>query len=226
MLGRGGCSSGQIVVKEAAVSTRGRLLHGTTDWRLLCRPISSIPAVRQLSAGKSVGRSDLRLARQRGEEGGKLREQRLRAESAQVVRRSALGRRPTRAGESARTRWSCRGGSAPAKSPGQFILSARESTLDKRRRRYRRAGVHTENAWKQTRRQRVGVAGRKTSERSENTRGVAGRAASTGRVVSGIEEECRRPWERKVYPSVLGVGWSVKARWTRRIGTFTASHVG
>jgi hypothetical protein len=131
-------------------------LHATTDWRLLCRPISSIPAVRQLSAGKSVGRSDLRLARQRGEEGGKLREQRLRAESAQVVRRSALGRRPTRAGESARTRWSCRGGSAPAKSPGQFILSARESTLDKRRRRYRRAGVHTENAWKQTRRQRFG----------------------------------------------------------------------
>ena len=118
------------------------------------------------------------------------------------------------------------GGGAPAESPGQFILSARESTLDKRRRRYRRAGVHTENAWKQTRRQRFGVAGRKTSERSENTRGVAGRAASTGRVVSGIEEECRRPWERKVYPSVLGVGWSVKARWTRRIGTFTASHVG
>ena len=48
------------------------------------------------------------------------------------------------------------GGGAPAESPGQFILSARESTLDKRRRRYGRAGVHTENAWKQTRRQRFG----------------------------------------------------------------------
>ena len=78
------------------------------------------------------------------------------------------------------------GGQAPAESPDQAI--ARESTLDKRRRRYGRAGVHTENAWKQTRRQRFGVAGRKTSERSENTRGVAGRAASTGRVGSGIQE--------------------------------------
>ena len=25
----------------------------TTDWQIMCRPISSIPAVRQLSAGKS-----------------------------------------------------------------------------------------------------------------------------------------------------------------------------
>ena len=47
---------------------------------------------------------------------------------------------------------------APAESPGQLI--ARESTLDKRRRRYGRAGVHTENALKQTRRQRFGVARR------------------------------------------------------------------
>jgi hypothetical protein len=105
VLGRGGCPSGQTVVKEAAVSTRGRLLHATTDWRFLCRPISSIPAVRQLSAGKSVGRSDFSPGSPRGEEGGKLREQRLRAESARVVRRSAPWRRPTRAGESARTRW-------------------------------------------------------------------------------------------------------------------------
>jgi len=41
----------------SAVPTQGRLLYATTDWRILCRPISSIPAVRQLSAGKSVGRS-------------------------------------------------------------------------------------------------------------------------------------------------------------------------
>ncbi len=34
------------------------------------------------------------------------------------------------------------GGRAPAESPGQAI--AREITLDKRRRRYGRAGVHTE----------------------------------------------------------------------------------
>jgi hypothetical protein len=108
-----------IVVKEAAVSTRGRLLHATTDWRLLCRPISSIPAVRQLSAGKSVGPSDSSPGSPRGEEGGKLREQPLRAESAQVVRRSALGRRPTLAGESARTRWSCGGIARPPNLPAR-----------------------------------------------------------------------------------------------------------
>jgi hypothetical protein len=38
----------------------------------------------------------------------------------------------------------------------------------KRRRRYGRAGVHTENAWKQTRRQRLGVA-----RRSADTHGNA-----------------------------------------------------
>jgi hypothetical protein len=67
--------------------------------------------------------------------------------------------------------------------------------------------VHAGNAWRQTRRDRSGVAGRRTSDRSENARGVAGRAASTGRVGSGIQEECIHPWERKVYPSVLGVRW-------------------
>ena len=32
--------------------------------------------------------------------------------------------------------------------------------------------------------------------------------------------------ERKVCPSVLGVGWSVKSRCTLTMGTFTALHVG
>jgi hypothetical protein len=41
------------VVKGAAVSKPGRLLDAPTDWRILCSPISSIPAVRQLPAGKS-----------------------------------------------------------------------------------------------------------------------------------------------------------------------------
>ena len=48
-----------------------------------------------------------------GRNGGELREQRLREESAQVVRSIALGRRPTRGGESARTRWSCGGARPP-----------------------------------------------------------------------------------------------------------------
>ena len=64
---------------------------------------------------------------------------------------------------------------APAESPGQLIarepwmrLIRQLSTLDKRRRRYGCAGVHTENAWKQTRRQRLGVA-----RRSADTHGNA-----------------------------------------------------
>jgi len=32
---------------------RGQSVVTTTDWQIMCRPISSIPAVRQLSAGKS-----------------------------------------------------------------------------------------------------------------------------------------------------------------------------
>ena len=65
---------------------------------------------------------------------------------------------------------------APAESPGQAIarepwmhLIRQMITLDKRRQRYGRGGVHTENAWKQTRRQRCEVAGRKTSERARST---------------------------------------------------------
>ena len=96
---------------EPLFPTRGRLLHATTDWRFLCRPISSIPAVRQLSAGNSVGRSDSSFGLPRGRTVETLREHRLRA--LQVVRSSALGRRPTRGGESARTRWSCGGARPP-----------------------------------------------------------------------------------------------------------------
>ena len=59
-----------------------------------------------------------------------------------------------------------------------MVFAQKIGTLDKRRRRYGRAGVHTENAWTQTRRQRFGVAGRKRrwmkkkreKEERENTR--------------------------------------------------------
>ena len=50
------------------------------------------------------------------------------------------------------------------------VFAQKIGTLDKRRRRYGRAGVHTENAWTQTRRQRFGVAGRKTRERERRER--------------------------------------------------------
>ena len=49
------------------------------------------------------------------------------------------------------------------------------------------------DAWRQTRKERSGVAGRRTSERSEVARRVAGRAATTGRVDGEIQEELKRP---------------------------------
>jgi hypothetical protein len=113
-------SPGLVLIRQSRKTLYldgGRLLVAPTDWRILCRPISSTQAVRQLSAGKSGLAQRSSPGSTRGEEGGKLQatseEQRLRGENAQVVRRSALGRRPTRGGESARTRWSCRGNARP-----------------------------------------------------------------------------------------------------------------
>ena len=117
---------------------------------------------------------------------GELREQRLRAESAQVVRSSALGRRPTRGGESARTRWSCGGARPPNFQTRRFHGRAHWT----RRRRYGRAGVHTEHALKQTRRQRFGVAGRCDVHRGGDVR--AGQRAGSGSVQSA-----RLVWRRR-----------------------------
>ena len=49
------------------------------------------------------------------------------------------------------------------------------------------------NAWRQTRRECSGVAGRRTSDRSEDARVVVGRAATTGRVDGEIQEELKHP---------------------------------
>ncbi len=171
MLGRGGCPS------VWADRSQRRPLFQRGDvccTRQQTVDFCAVPFLRFRQCGscrqaRALDPATLRLASHRGRkvEGGALREQRLRAESAQVVRSSALGRRPTRREKvrervlnfvSVRTikgRSSLRGKHAPAEFPGQAI--ARESTLDKRRRRYGRAGVHTEIAWKQTRRQRFGV---------------------------------------------------------------------
>ena len=153
---------------EPLFPTRGRLLHATTDWRFLCRPISSIQAVRQLSAGKSVGRSDSSSGLPRG--GGTVEN----FESSGCARRA---RRlcgashwggDLRAGEKVRERAGV-AGEARARRISRPGDHTGEHT-GTRRRRYGRAGVHTEHALKQTRRQRFGVAGRKTSERERRER--------------------------------------------------------
>ena len=84
------------------------------------------------------------------------------------------------------------------------FAQTRESTLDNRRRRYGRAGVHTGNAWKQTRRQRFGVAGRKTKEREEERERREREHARVGdarvRKTREREEEREntREWETRV----------------------------
>ncbi len=55
------------------------------------------------------------------------------------------------------------------------------------------------NALRRTRRERSGVAGRRTIDRREDAYGVAGRASSTGRVGGGIKEECTHLWGHKLH---------------------------
>ncbi len=92
MLGRGGCPSGQTAVKEALLQREGRLLYATTDWRSLCRPISSIPAVRQLPAGKSGLATRSSSGSPRGEE-------RWKTSRASVARRKRASCAEQRTGE-------------------------------------------------------------------------------------------------------------------------------
>ena len=128
VLGRSGCLS-RPQSKEAAVLKQGRLLVAPTDWRILCRPISSIPAVRQLSAGKGVGRSAPSSGSPKGgrtvedfERNGCAR----RAREAGRRRRCIAGCAERRAGETtyarggenARTRWSCGGARPPISRTG------------------------------------------------------------------------------------------------------------
>ncbi len=96
----------------------------------------------------------------------------------------------------------------------------RRNALVWRRRRSGRAGVRAGNAGRQTRKELSGVA-----RRSSNAQRIAGLSQCVG---CGViqKEECKHLWDRKVCPSVLGVGWSVKARWTLTMGTFIVSHAG
>jgi len=107
--------SGQTAVKEALFQ-RGEVCCSRQQTGDFCAdPFLRFRRCGSCRQARSLDPAILRLACQRGRQvdGGKLREHRLRAESAQVVRSSALGRRPTRGGESARTRWSCGGSARP-----------------------------------------------------------------------------------------------------------------
>ena len=118
MLGRGGCPSGQTAVKEALFQ-RGDVCCSRQQTGDFCAD----PFLRFRQCGSCrpqvisfCGRGG-RIA-SRACQGGRTEEKENFesngcARRAHVVRSSALGRRPTRGGESARTRWSCGGDRPP-----------------------------------------------------------------------------------------------------------------
>ena len=79
-IGRDGCP-GQVVVKEALFQHGDVCCTRQQTGDFCADPFLSIPALRQLSAGKGVGRSASSPWLATGEEGGKIRQQRLRARS-------------------------------------------------------------------------------------------------------------------------------------------------
>ena len=109
-----------IVVNGAAVSTRGRLLHATTDCQFLCSPISSISAVCQLSTAsyfvlRTRGTDSASRACQRGRKEENFESNGCAWRARKLGKQSHRGG-DLRAGEKVRER----------ASPGQFILSAQE----------------------------------------------------------------------------------------------------
>ena len=270
-------------VKGPAVSTRGRLLHAPTDWRILCSPIPSVPAVRQLPAGKSglakrsspglprgrrveklQGHGCVRLACELGNmlhRGGDVSawgqrvgggsekpwKQRLRVKSALgeealnrhcakkccgrdvrvwvEVRRAPWRRRIAswrrRARETARRRRKC---AVSALGVEEKVI-ARENAQGQvrlvwRRRRSGRVGVRAENAC-------AGGAHLCGGESVQGTLGCAQTTRGGRRVRNALEWQggAQMPNGLVVCPTVLGVGWSVKARWTSTMRTFTVLHV-
>ena len=123
------------------------MLYATTDWRSLCRPISSISAVWQLSTASyfvlRTRGTDSFAGSPRGEDGGEgeLREQRLRAKGARCAEQRT-GEATYARGRKCENALELRGKRAPAESPGQLI--ARESTLDKETALWARWGAHRE----------------------------------------------------------------------------------
>ena len=84
-------------------------MHATTDGRLLCRPISSIPAVRKLTADKIGLAQRSSPGSTRGKEGGKgnLWKQRLRERARQrgVIAVRLCARQPMRSMSAAFRMW-------------------------------------------------------------------------------------------------------------------------
>ena len=181
-------SPGLVLIRQSRKTLYldgGRLLVAPTDWRILCRPISSTPAVRQLSAGKSG------LA-QRSSPGSPKGGGRWRTSRSLVARGDRASCAEQRTGEATYARGrKCENalelrGRAPAEFPDQAF--ARESTLDKETALWARWGAH--RARVVARRQRFGVAGRCDVHRGGDVR--AGQRAGSGSVQSA-----RLVWRRR-----------------------------
>ena len=97
-----------------------------------------------------------------------------------VRERAGVARRISRPGDST--------GLFEQQVPVKSVFAQKIGTLDKRRRRYGRAGVHTEHALKQTRRQRIGVEVRRAPWR-RRARGTARRQRECAVSTLGVEEK-------------------------------------
>jgi hypothetical protein len=189
--------SGQTAVKEALFQ-RGEVCCSRQQTGDLCAdPFLRFRQCGSCRQARALDAANLRLARQGGEESEELRQQRLRVRSARGGQEKALHRRlcgaahwggDLRAGEKVRERAGV-AGEARARRISRPGDRTGEHT-GTRRRRFGRAGVHTENAWKQTRRQRFGVAGRCDVHRGGDVR--AGQRAGSGSVQSA-----RLVWRRR-----------------------------
>ena len=135
-------SPGLVLIRQSRKTLYldgGRLLVAPTDWRILCRPISSTQAVRQLSAGKSG------LA-QRSSPGSPKGGGRWRTSRALVARgeRASCAEQRTEEATYARGRKCENALELRGRAPAEF---SRPGVCT----------VHTEHALKQTRRPRFGV---------------------------------------------------------------------
>ena len=197
----------------------------STCWTTFCAdPFLSIQAVRQLSAGKGVGRSTSSPGSPRGEEGGKIRQQRLRARSARGEKEKALHRNCAKKSTEEETCARDNTQAAEVRSQGAWCggegdcarkragSSAEEEHICVEERAFRarwgvrRAHGGSEKPWKQ--RLRV------KSAQGEEALNLHCAKKCRGRDVRVRVEVRRAPWRRRIC-----AGGGSRTRWVERVGT-------
>ena len=225
-IGRDGCP-GQVVVKEAMFPCGDVCCTRQQTGDFCADPFLSIPAVRQLSAGKGVGRSASSPWLATGEEGGKIRQQRLRARSTRGGKEQhRLRARSARGEKKKELHRNCAKKRTEEETCARDTAQAAEAPWRRRARktarRRRKCAVSAlgveekviarESAQGQVQRRErsgharvcTGHAGRLTrkdrsgvARRSSNAQRIGGLSHCVGCGVTQKKEECKPPWERE-----------------------------